>query len=179
MIWQRLFGKAENDNPGRSGKRVTHVHGDRAIEYTARGDAKQSEQDDPVGWRPVNPLEEQMAQIPHSTDAQFAFARMLLDSEVLLATARPPENARERTLDADEQFDILCFDDNQGGSAAGIFTSEARLADALGPETGFLALSGRAALEAVANTGAIINPGRGLWALYSPPTIERILSGDI
>lgn len=167
MIWKRLFGKTDT---------VTERHGDRIIEYTPRPGAAPPAPD----WNPVNALEEQMAQIPHSVEAQFAFARLFLESDVLLATAASSPGEGARTLDHDEDFEVLCVDDNRGGTAAALFTSETRLAEAFGAGAPYVALNGRAALEAVAGAGAIINPGsNGLWTLYDPPTIERILSGNI
>ena len=173
MIWKRLFG---------GGDRKTIQHGDRIIEYTPKPghhDEETAEAGADIGWTPVNPLEEQMAKIPTSVEAQFAFARLLLESDVLLATASRAPEERERVLEEDQDFQVLCVDDNKGGTAAAMFTSQAQLANAFGEGAPYIAMNGRAALQAVADKGAIINPGGGLWTLYNPPTIERILNGDI
>lgn len=114
MIWKRLFGK--DDAQQGAGRKVREVHGESVIEYTQRsGSEPPAEEQVQVGWQPVNALEEQMAQIPGSVDAQFAFARMLLESQVLLATASAPEKPTDRTLENDENFDVVCVDDNKGG----------------------------------------------------------------
>ncbi len=132
-----------------------------------------------IGWTPVNALEEQMVQFPHSVDAQIAFARMILNTDVFFATATPSEDPGSRVLEEDTEFQFLSFDDRRGGSAAGLFTSTNRITETLGEGTPFVAMNGRTALQVIAHLGAIINPGPGLYAYYAPPTIERILDGDL
>lgn len=177
MIMKKLFGMAGTP---------TERRGDRVVEHTpSEQHSSQSpgkagaERDDATGWMPTNALEEQMAQIPHSAEAQFAFARLLVRSDVLLATVSSPTRKGERTLEQDESFQVLCVDDNKGGTAAALFTSEARLTEAFGAGAPYVKLNGRTALEAVSATGAIINPGSGLWTFYDPPTIKRIVGGEI
>ncbi|MEM7700589.1 MAG: SseB family protein [Pseudomonadota bacterium] len=170
MIWKRLFGKKDT---------VSERHGDSVIEYTPKKGAPSSDQSIPE-WTPVNALEEQMAQIPRSVEAQFGFARLLLESDVLLATAKPATSQGPRTLESDEDFEVVCVANTRGGSSAAMFTSEIRLREAFGPEAPFVALNGRAALQSIAGTGVMINAGsEGLWTFYDTPTIERILSGKI
>lgn len=171
MIWKRLFGKADT---------VSEQHGDRVIEYTPKRCDKNELPELAPDWSPENPLEEKMAQIPNSVEAQFAFARLLLESEVLLATAGPATTQGARTLEGDEDFEVVCVADTRGGSAAAMFTSDTRIAEAFGSGAPYVALNGRAALEAIARTGVMINAGtRALWTFYDTRTIERILSGDI
>lgn len=159
MIWKKLFG------------------GTDAAQASAPPPAQPDE--DPVGWVPVNDLEQTMAQIPYSIAAQFAFARQLLESDVLLGSAQAPQHEGPRTLAENTDFQIYTVDNNLGGTAAAIFTSENRLVDAFGEGAPYIGLNGRVALETVAQIGAIINPGNGLYVTYTPEVIARILSGDI
>lgn len=160
MIWRKLFGGSETPT-----------------EPTSPASAETD-----VDWVPVNALEEQMAQIPSSVEAQFAFARMLIESDLLLAIPASTEHKDKgaRVLEEDEDHQVIMVDDNRGGSAVAAFTSETRLAEAFGEGAPYIALNGRAALETVRAQGVIINPGcTSIYVLYNPDTIERILSGNI
>ncbi len=156
MIWKRLFGKQPKP---------------------AETSAMQDQADPMAGWHPENALEEAMGRVTQGGDAATEFARLLLQSEVMLATPPrdTPEGARE--LAEDEKFDIFLIDDGAGGSTAAMFTSERRVTEAFGEGTRYIAMNGRAALTAVADMGVVINPGPvGLYLKYGPETISRILA---
>lgn len=174
MVWKRLFGGKKEAEGG--GRKVAMRHGDSVIHYTLREGAEPTpDEDHPAGWQPVNALEEQMARMLEDPDAGIEFMRMFVKSDVLLATPQESGKPSERSLEEDEQVQILSFT-VRGESDPGIFTSEARLVQAAGEGASYIQMSGRAALEMLAQTGAIVNPGPGLWARYDPERIANILS---
>ncbi|MEL1250271.1 SseB family protein [Aurantiacibacter gilvus] len=156
MIWKRLFGNQSKP----------------------AGPPAQPDQGDPMAdWQPENPLEEAMGNVPQSADAAADFARLLLDSTVMLAVPPHDRPEGERELPQAEKFDIFLIDDGGGGATAAMFTSERRVAEAFGEGTRYIAMDGRAALTAVADIGVVINPGPvGLYLKYGPETIARILA---
>ncbi len=137
------------------------------------------------GFKAKNPLEEALILAATDPEQRDAFNKLLLESEVYLATPERPAEAGERQLKAGEKLNLLNARDQDGKSIPAIFTSIGRIAAFFGPGTGYIAMNGRAALEMLADGpdgkagGVVLNPGADYGVYWTASDVSMLLGRPV
>jgi hypothetical protein len=143
------------------------------------GTAKPAAASKAAPFRAANVLEELLIEAADNPDKRPDFIAALLDADVYLATPDVPEQDGVRDLKAGEKLDILSAKLGDGRILPALFTSKDRIRDYFGPDTGFIALPGRAALEMVGGKGVVINPGAAFGVVLSDTNVAAVLGQPV
>ena len=118
-------------------------------------------------FEPLNDLERLlMAAASGGPDQRAAFEAAVADAELWVVPAdgeTAPDVLRLRTVAL------------EGRPATAVFTSAERATQAVGPEASPVAFPGRALLEAIRENPAVLNPGHGYGARWSPDAMAALI----
>jgi len=151
-MWKRLFGKKEQAAP---------------------------EPAPAPAFTPRNALEAALVAAAHDPEARGDFERLLLQSDLFVATPEAPTEPSERVAGEGETLRILNVTGPEGSSVPAMFTDEARLAEAFGAGSGYARLPGATLIEMFAQSGAILNPGLGYGVHWSADDLAHMLGKPV
>lgn len=124
---------------------------------------------------PQNALENALISAVGDTSARADFVRLLTESDLVLATHNQSTASDEHVEEAEQDVMILQVSRADGLSLPALFTSVARAEHAFGPGIGHILMRGHLALDAVAASGAVLNPGSPYGVMWSPADLMAIL----
>lgn len=127
------------------------------------------------GFVPQNHLEELLVKASRDPAARPEFTRHILTAQLLFATPNAPGRPGEHTLEAGESLAILNITRDDGKTFPAVFTSPARIAEALGEGTGYVAMLGKTALEIVQANGAWCNPHSAFGVVWAADDLAAML----
>lgn len=125
-------------------------------------------------FEPANNVELQLVAAATGDAAQQkAFERFILDETLYVAT---PEVKSEGyvTLEKDTNVKLLNVPLNDGRSAAAVFTSPQRIAEAFG-DVGYIGIQGRVLFEIIRTSPAVLNPGQAMGVVWEPDALSAML----
>ena len=132
-----------------------------------------------ASFEPCNDLEVALIAAAHEPGARGDFQKLLLASELYVATPQAPSRAGDRTLAEGEMLQILNVAGQDGEPVPALFTDESRLAAAFGTGTGYVRMPAATLLEMIAEDGAILNPGEAYGVLWSKEEILQMLGKPV
>lgn len=130
-------------------------------------------------FEPVNDLERKLMAAATDPAQRTAFQQALLKADLYAATPEPPASAGSRTLEADEQVQLMNVAAPDGTPVAAVFTSQARVAQAFGPGTGYIGVNGEVLLGLVAGQGAWLNPGSSYGVRWTAEELAAVLGNPV
>jgi hypothetical protein len=134
---------------------------------------------EPVRFEPLNDLEIALIAAAHEESARGEFQKLLLQSQLYVATPEAPPAAEERTLNAGETLQLINVPGPGGKPTPALFTDASRLAAAFGAGTGYLLMPAASLLEMIVEDGAILNPGQPYRVIWSRDDILQMLGRPV
>lgn len=130
-------------------------------------------------FRPQNPLEELLEASVGAPERRPAFYRAFLESEVFVLPTPPAATPGVRVVERPTPLRLRSWD-KDGTLMVAAYTSEARVAAAMGPETPFAALTGRTLLDSLGDTaGLVLNAGGPCVKEFAPEELAALKSGAL
>lgn len=130
-------------------------------------------------FEPRNSLEAALVAAAHDPDTRADFQRLLLASDLYVATPGAPAQSGERTLKLGEALQVLNVAGQDGARIPALFTHECRLAAVFGEGASYVLLPAATVLEMIAEDGAILNPGQAYGVLWSRDEILAMLGRPV
>ncbi len=159
--------------------RLTAAFGARRTDWANVTSAPTGEAQPTAPFEPQNALERALMLAADNPERRAEFHTLLLDSDLYAATPDPPSRTRSRVLEEGEQVSLLHVTAPDGESVPAFFTSEARVAEVLGADAGFLRANGKALLEIVIRAGAFLNPGLGYGVHWTADDLAAVLGRPV
>jgi hypothetical protein len=133
----------------------------------------------PAVFEAGNELERLLMAAALDPARRVAFQQALLQADLFAGTVDAPAREGWRTTGAGETLRLVSVTGADGAAVPATFTSQARVAEVLGPEARFVQMNGARLLEMLARDGAVLNPGLGYSVQWSAQELAGVLGGPV
>jgi len=135
---------------------------------------KEAAQQTPM-FEPVNDLERLLVLATTDTAKRPAFKAALLEADLFAATPEAPKIPVSHVIQPGEKLAIMNAADAQGKPIPAVFTAKERVAQAFGPDIGFVRVNGEALLDLFTGSGVVLNPGLSFGVLWTAEELSYLL----